>query len=75
MCQASVAFRKHKGWDDALDVWGVHGMGGLTGIILVGILASQAVNGVRGGLHQTLIQVGGILLVALYAIWHLRASI
>jgi hypothetical protein len=27
-------------WDDALDVWGVHGMGGLTGAILTGTLAS-----------------------------------
>lgn len=66
VCQTSVAFRKHKGWDDALDVWGVHGMGGLTGIVLVGILANQSINGVRGSVDQTLVQIGGILLVVLY---------
>ncbi len=28
-------------WDDALDVWGVHGMGGLLGSILLGALADS----------------------------------
>ena len=32
-------------WDDALDVWGVHGVGGFLGTILLGIFASQGVNG------------------------------
>jgi len=31
-------------WDDALDVWGVHGVGGLIGIILLGLFANPAVN-------------------------------
>ena len=31
-------------WDDALDVWGVHGVGGTTGIIMLGLVASKAVN-------------------------------
>ena len=31
-------------WDDALDVWAVHGMGGLLGSILVGVFAFKAVN-------------------------------
>jgi len=32
------------GWDDALDVWGVHGVGGVIGTILLGIFATKAVN-------------------------------
>ena len=32
------------GWDDALDVWGVHGVGGLLGTILLGLYASKAIN-------------------------------
>lgn len=67
VCQFSVAYRKHQNWDDALDVWGVHGMGGLTGTILVGLLATESVNGVQAGLHQTLIQFFGVVLVAGYA--------
>lgn len=31
-------------WADALDVWGVHGMGGVMGTILLGVFASTAVN-------------------------------
>ena len=31
-------------WDDALDVWGVHGVGGVLGTILLGVFASKTVN-------------------------------
>ena len=31
-------------WDDALDVWGVHGMGGVLGSILLGVFATKAIN-------------------------------
>ena len=41
---AAVRFRKKKHWDDALDVWGVHGIGGIVGIISLGLLASKQVN-------------------------------
>ncbi len=43
VCYACVAFKNARKWDDALDVWGVHGMGGLTGAILTGTLASPHV--------------------------------
>jgi Amt family ammonium transporter len=41
---AAVAFKNRMGWDDALDVWGVHGIGGITGVILLGIFASKVAN-------------------------------
>ena len=41
---AAVMYKNRKGWDDALDVWGVHGVGGYTGILLLGIFATKAVN-------------------------------
>ena len=44
----ALSYRSRKGWDDVLDVWGVHGMGGLTGIILLGIFGSAAVLGSNG---------------------------
>ncbi len=44
-CFACVLLRTALGWDDALDVWGVHGMGGLLGALLVGPLADAAVGG------------------------------
>ncbi len=43
-CFAAVALKNRIGLDDALDVWGVHGMGGFVGIILLGLLADKAWN-------------------------------
>ena len=34
VCYYAVALKNRLGWDDALDVWGVHGVGGLLGIVL-----------------------------------------
>ncbi|QNQ80934.1 ammonium transporter [Lactobacillus sp. PV034] len=67
ICNLAVSFQERIGWDDALGVWGVHGIGGFTGTILIGILASSSINGVSAGWHQFFIQVGGVVLVAVYA--------
>ena len=49
-CFMAVRFKMNKGWDDALDVWGVHGMGGVIGTILLGLFATTSINenGVNG---------------------------
>lgn len=46
----AVTIKNSRRWDDALDVWGVHGMGGYVGILLLGVFASKAANpgGVNG---------------------------
>ncbi|MBA3648652.1 MAG: ammonium transporter [Chitinophagales bacterium] len=44
ICYLAVHIKNRVGWDDALDVWGVHGMGGVVGIIMLGIFATTAVN-------------------------------
>ena len=43
-CYAAVKFKDRRGWDDALDVWGVHGMGGVFGTILLGLFANNSIN-------------------------------
>ncbi|HNW98685.1 MAG TPA: ammonium transporter [Bacteroidales bacterium] len=43
-CYLAVQFKNKMKWDDALDVWGVHGIGGVLGTILLGVFASQTVN-------------------------------
>jgi len=48
LCFVAVQFKNKWGWDDALDVWGVHGMGGVFGTISLGIFASSAINGQSG---------------------------
>jgi len=44
VCYLAVQLKNRLHWDDALDVWGVHGVGGLLGIILLGVFASTAIN-------------------------------
>jgi Amt family ammonium transporter len=44
VCYLAVAFKNRMGWDDALDVWGVHGVGGITGVIALGLFASKVAN-------------------------------
>ena len=44
VCYGAVKLKNKMGWDDALDVWGVHGVGGLLGTILLGLYASKAIN-------------------------------
>ena len=68
VCYFSLMFVRKMGWDDALGVWGVHGMGGFSGTLLIGIFAMGRVNEVSGSVHQFLIQLFGASLVALYAV-------
>jgi Amt family ammonium transporter len=44
VCYFAVNLKNRLQWDDALDVWGVHGVGGVLGTILLGVFASKAVN-------------------------------
>jgi Amt family ammonium transporter len=67
VCYASVAIVKRKfGYDDSLDAFGVHGVGGALGAVLTGLFASASVNGASGLLEGNTGQfVNNILGVAL----------
>jgi Amt family ammonium transporter len=76
VCFWSCTWLKMKlGYDDSLDVFGVHGIGGLTGSLLAGVLAVGAIsaspelpNGVRGllegNVHLLWAQLAGIVVTA-----------
>lgn len=53
VCYTAVELKNRLRWDDALDVWGVHGVGGALGVILLGVLGSTAINasGADGLIH------------------------
>lgn len=53
VCYAAINLKNRLHWDDALDVWGVHGVGGALGIIMLGLLGTIAVNpsGANGLFH------------------------
>jgi Amt family ammonium transporter len=73
ICYLAVVFRERRKWDDALDVWAAHGIGGLMGTILLGAFAYLTVNAagadglVAGGVVFFGKQVAAALLVAAYA--------
>ena len=58
-CFFAVTWLKHKlGYDDALDVFGVHGIGGIIGAVLTGVFAAEAVGGTPGLLEGNSAQIG-----------------
>ncbi|MDU3722988.1 MAG: ammonium transporter, partial [Clostridium celatum] len=67
VCFFCVEYERKK-WDDALDVWGVHGMGGLLGTLLIGVFANPKVNNISAGINQFLIQALGALIIGVYSI-------
>lgn len=44
VCYLAVQLKNKMKWDDALDVWGVHGVGGVLGSILLGVFATKTIN-------------------------------
>jgi Amt family ammonium transporter len=73
VCYIAVNIKNKMNWDDALDVWGVHGVGGVLGVISLGVFATKFVNPngadglVHGGVNfflKEVIAVGG---AAVYA--------
>lgn len=55
----AIYFLKAKlGYDDALDVWGIHGMSGMWGAIATGIFAVPAIGGTAGLLYGNPGQLG-----------------
>ena len=74
VCYLAVTKLKYRfGYDDSLDVFGVHGVGSTVGMLMLGFLASQAVNdnlrtaNNTGGGHQFLNQLIAVLFTATLA--------
>jgi Amt family ammonium transporter len=70
ICYTSVAYLKPKlGYDDSLDAFGVHGVGGFVGAILTGVFATQVItDGAQGALYGDWHQLGVQVVVNLAAI-------
>ncbi|WP_083962529.1 ammonium transporter [Thermodesulfovibrio thiophilus] len=72
ICYFSVTAMKPKlGYDDALDVFGIHGLAGIMGAILTGVFADPSVNEAGKGLlygnaKQILIQLAAVGVTMLY---------
>jgi len=64
VCFFAVQMKPKFGYDDSLDVVGVHGVGGGLGALLVGLFACRPV---MGGMDQFMIQLQGLLATGIYA--------
>jgi ammonium transporter, Amt family len=62
---AVTSLKRMMGYDDSLDVFGIHGVAGLIGAILTGVFAVEAIGGtpglMEGNAGQVLIQVWGVV--------------
>jgi Amt family ammonium transporter len=67
ICYAAINLKNKLQLDDALDVWGVHGVGGIWGAIATGIFAT-GVGLIAGNLTQLSIQIIAIIATMSYAI-------
>ena len=72
LCYGAILVKVKLGYDDSLDAFGIHGVGGFWGILAVGIWANPVVNGKAGLLygnsHQLLVQAGMGFTTALYSV-------
>jgi Amt family ammonium transporter len=73
VCYFAVALKNKLQWDDALDVWGVHGVGGVLGITLLGVFGSRLWNPagadglIYGGSRFFFVQVASAIFCSAWA--------
>jgi ammonium transporter, Amt family len=73
ICYGAVLMKTRLGYDDSLDAFGVHGVGGLVGALLTGVFAQKAMNPAGadgawfGNAHQLGVQLTACAATGLYA--------
>ncbi|MDQ1274079.1 MAG: ammonium transporter, Amt family [Planctomycetota bacterium] len=69
ICYEAVEIKAKLGYDDSLDAFGVHGVGGITGALLTGVFASVGATGLLlGNSGQLMTQFEGVVLTIIYSI-------
>ena len=65
-----TTLKRVAGYDDSLDAFGVHGIGGIVGAILTGVFAAEAIGGtpgvIEGNVGQLLPQIYGVAATVVY---------
>jgi Amt family ammonium transporter len=68
ICFLSATYLKHLlGYDDSLDTFGVHGIGGIVGALLTGVFASATIGGTDGSLAQFIIQCKAVMVTLVWS--------
>jgi ammonium transporter, Amt family len=60
---AATSLKYASGYDDSLDAFGVHGIGGIIGALLTGVFVSKEISGVDG---SVLVQLKGVAFTVVY---------
>jgi Amt family ammonium transporter len=69
LCYSAVMLKGKLGYDDSLDVFGVHGVGGITGALLTGIFVSVGGTGLLlGNSYQLYLQFEGVIITIIYSV-------
>lgn len=67
----AIVLKTKLGWDDTLDVWAAHGVGGMLGMIFVGVFADSSICGIsgliEGNITQLIIQIKAVGIAVLYS--------
>jgi Amt family ammonium transporter len=63
---ACTKLKSALGYDDALDVFGIHAFGGAVGAVLTGVFAAKAIGGVESGFGQVKLQLLGVGVTVFY---------
>ena len=66
VCYGAILMKGKLGYDDTLDAFGVHGVGGALGAILTGVFALSLADGVTRG-HQIWVQTVSVLATGAYS--------
>jgi Amt family ammonium transporter len=71
LCYGAMVWRLRRQYDESLDAFAVHGVGGLWGTVMTGVLATSAVNRfpglLEGSVSQCLVNTGCALVSVVYA--------
>ncbi|MGO1337280.1 MAG: ammonium transporter [Leuconostoc fallax] len=66
---AGITFVKNRfGYDDTLDAFGIHGIGGTVGALLTGVFADQRIGGVAGLLNGNIALLGKQIIAVLFTV-------
>jgi len=66
VCFYACSLKFKFSFDDSLDVFGVHCVGGIVGALLTGVLAAKEIAGIEGSFTQFLAQCEGVIVTVLY---------
>ncbi len=69
VCYGGVLLKHKVGYDDSLDAFGVHGVGGAWGAVATGMFATVGASGlIAGDFHQLWVQIVGLVAAGVYAV-------